>query len=89
MVQAEDYAHGEDGLGAYGSSFPTELGYGDDLGEPMPASGSENKPKILLMGLRRYGCAVSFLQAHWDADVDRASIVNMVLRVGYTRLRCA
>jgi hypothetical protein len=27
--------------------------YGDDLGEPIPAAGSEDKPRILLMGLRR------------------------------------
>eukprot|EP00002_Diphylleia_rotans_P005154 TRINITY_DN1427_c0_g1_i2.p1 TRINITY_DN1427_c0_g1~~TRINITY_DN1427_c0_g1_i2.p1 ORF type:complete len:193 (-),score=38.23 TRINITY_DN1427_c0_g1_i2:239-817(-) len=38
----------------YGS-FPNDLGYGDELPDGSAPSGSENKPRILLMGLRRSG----------------------------------
>lgn len=58
--QSFDEYNDEDSLG-YSSSFPNDMGYGDDvLDGTSPAS--DNNPRILLMGLRR--CApfsLSFL----------------------------
>lgn len=47
----------EDGVtGSYGTSFPSGLDYDpDDLDGELVAAGPQNKPRILLMGLRRSG----------------------------------
>ncbi|KAL6079372.1 ras-related GTP-binding protein C isoform X2 [Balamuthia mandrillaris] len=39
----------------YGSSFPSDLGYGPEVLEGAMPAHNENKPRILLMGLRRSG----------------------------------
>eukprot|EP00732_Lithocolla_globosa_P000918 Lithocolla_globosa_v1_NODE_364_length_4292_cov_82.842577.p2 type:complete len:362 gc:universal NODE_364_length_4292_cov_82.842577:1119-34(-) len=39
----------------YSSSFPNDLGYGDELIDGTEHAANENKPRILLMGLRRSG----------------------------------
>lgn len=39
----------------YSSSFANELGYGDDVVSMAPQVSVDNKPRILLMGLRRSG----------------------------------
>eukprot|EP01134_Creolimax_fragrantissima_P001291 CFRG1291T1 len=46
---------GLDGSLGYGSSFPSDLGFGDEFADVESTSISEAKPRILLMGLRRSG----------------------------------
>ena len=46
---------GDDSGGAFVGSFPKGFGYGPDENEVDGVTGSsEDKPRILLMGLRRY-----------------------------------
>jgi len=52
---ATDIYTEDDSLAVYSSSFPTDMGYSDGFSEPDPQPLNENKPRILLMGLRRSG----------------------------------
>jgi len=42
-------------LDEYASGFPGDLGYGEPAAPGSPGASNENKPRILLMGLRRSG----------------------------------
>ena len=50
-----EYEGGPFEAGAYGTSYPEEQAYGPDDGatDLVPGFASDQKPKILLMGLRR------------------------------------
>jgi len=53
MSSYDEYAQDDDSIN-YSSSFPNDLGYGEEVLDGGSA-GNETKPRILLMGLRRSG----------------------------------
>eukprot|EP01137_Pigoraptor_chileana_P026903 Opistho-2@8859 len=55
MTSYDEYAHDDESLGGYSSSFANDLQYTEEYGDAGAVNGSESKPRILLMGLRRSG----------------------------------
>jgi Ras-related GTP-binding protein C/D len=54
MSSYDEYGQDDESIG-YSSSFPNDMGYGEETMDGTGTSVNETKPRILLMGLRRSG----------------------------------